>query len=485
VKTTIEKLSPTRVKLSIAVTPEDLQPSIKHAYEHIAEQVNIPGFRKGKVPPPIIDQRIGRAEVLQHAVSEGLERFYRQAVTEEKVRAVGRPQADIAQLPDVKDWSGDLVIDVEVDVRPEFALPKYEGLELEVDEAKVSAEDVEQELETLRTRFGTLVAVDRPAERGDFVTLDLTATIDGVEVDSASNLSYEVGSGELLEGMDDAVESLSAGESTTFESALLGGDREGETALIPVTVGAVKVRELPELDDDFAQLASPFDTVEELKADLEEQAARSKAFQQGAQARDLIVPAILEQVQIEVPQGIIDDEVHRHLESEGRLEDDEHRAEVLESTEKAFRSQFVLDEIVEQEEIKVSQDELSLHLIRAAQQYGMSPNDFVKALDEPGQVPEMVAEGARNNALAAVLGKAEVVDAKGKAVDVSEFSAALVRSPPGAGGAGPGGAGRRGAEGGRRGPAPTAATPGRSASRARPCTRATCRTRRPARSRRR
>ncbi|OJX70147.1 MAG: trigger factor [Micrococcales bacterium 73-13] len=430
-KTTIEKLSPTRVKLSIAVTPEDLQPSIKHAYEHIAEQVNIPGFRKGKVPPPIIDQRIGRAEVLQHAVSEGLERFYRQAVTEEKVRAVGRPQADIAQLPDVKDWSGDLVIDVEVDVRPEFALPKYEGLELEVDEAKVSAEDVEQELETLRTRFGTLVAVDRPAERGDFVTLDLTATIDGVEVDSASNLSYEVGSGELLEGMDDAVESLSAGESTTFESALLGGDREGETALISVTVGAVKVRELPELDDDFAQLASPFDTVEELKADLEEQAARSKAFQQGAQARDLIVPAILEQVQIEVPQGIIDDEVHRHLESEGRLEDDEHRAEVLESTEKAFRSQFVLDEIVEQEEIKVSQDELSLHLIRAAQQYGMSPNDFVKALDESGQVPAMVAEVARNKALAAVLGKAKVVDAKGKAVDVSDFIAAFVGTPGG------------------------------------------------------
>lgn len=430
-KTTIEKLSPTRVKLSIAVTPEDLKPSITHAYEHIAEQVAIPGFRKGKVPPPIIDQRVGRGEVLQHAVNESLDRFYRQAISEEKVRAVGRPQADIAQLPEIKDWSGDLVIEVEVDVRPEFDIPKYDQLKLEVDEAKVSADDVNQELETLRTRFGTLVTVDRPAQKGDFVTLDLNATIDGIEVDSASNLSYEVGSGELLEGMDDAVESLTAGESTSFESSLLGGDREGEVALISVTVEAVKVRELPALDDDFAQLASQFDTVKELKADIKEQAAKSKGFQQGAQARDLIVPALLEQVDFEVPQGIIDDEVHRHLEGEGRLEDDEHRAEVQEASLKAFRSQFLLDAIVEQEEIKVSQDELSMHLIRASQQYGMSPNDFVKTLDESGQIPAMVAEVARNKALAAVLAKAKVVDAKGKAVDVSEFVAAFVGTPGG------------------------------------------------------
>jgi len=431
VKTTVEKLSPTRVKLSIAVTPEDLKPSIKHAYEHIAEQVSIPGFRRGKVPPPIIDQRIGRAEVLQHAVSEGIDRFYRQAIAEENVRAVGRPSADIARLPEVKDFSGDLVIDVEVDVRPEFELPKYEGLRLTVDEAKVSDEDVDAELETLRSRFGTLVTVDRPAAKGDFVTLDLVATIDGAEVDSASNISYEVGSGELLEGMDDAVESLTAGESTSFESVLLGGDHEGETALISVTVNAVKVRELPELDDDFAQLASEFDTVDELRADLREQAARSKSIEQGVQARDLILPTLLEQVDIPVPQGLIDDEVHRHLEAEGRLEDDVHRAEVAEASEKAFRNQFLLDAIVEQEGIKVSQDELTRHLIRSAQQYGMAPNDFVKALDESGQIPAMIAEVARNKALAAVLEKAEVVDEQGKPVDVSDFVTAFVGAPGG------------------------------------------------------
>lgn len=430
-KTTVEQLSPTRSKLTITVTPEDLQPSVKHAYEHIASQVQIPGFRKGKVPAAIIDQRVGRAEVLQHAVSDGLDRFYRQAVTEEKLRPVGRPEADVTELPNLKDFSGDLVITVEVDVRPTFDIPKFDDLKIEVETAKVTAADVDAELEQLRSRFGTLVTVDRPAAKGDFVTLDLVATVDGAEVDRASGLSYEVGSGELLEGTDEAIESLTAGETTTFESTLLGGEFEGRPALIEVTITAVKVRELPELDDEFAQLASQFDTVAELKADLKVQAARSKTFQQGVEARDKVVPALLEGLEIPVPQGLIDEEVHRHLEAEGRLEDDEHRAEVIEASEKAFRTQFLLDAIVEQEEIQVSQGELSTHLIRASQQYGMSPNDFVRTLDEAGQIPAMIAEVARNKALAAVLGKAKVVDGKGKAVDISEFVAAFVGEPGG------------------------------------------------------
>jgi len=431
VKTTVEPLGPTRTKLTITVTPEELKPSIDHAYEHIASQVQIPGFRKGKVPAPIIDQRVGRAEVLQHAVSEGLDRFYRQAVTEEQVRPVGRPEADVTSLPDLKDFSGDLVITVEVDVRPEFTLPKLDGLTIEVDAAEVTDADVDAELEQLRTRFGTLVTVDRPAAKGDFVTLDLVATIDGAEVDRAASISYEVGSGELLEGTDEAIESLTAGETTTFESTLLGGEYEGRPALIEVTITAVKVRELPELDDEFAQLASQFDTVAELREDLAEQAARGKGFQQGVQARDKVVPALLEGLDIPVPQGIIDDEVHRHLEGEGRLDDDVHRAEVIESSEKAFRTQFLLDAIVEQEEIQVSQGELSTHLIRASQQYGMNPNDFVQTLDQAGQIPAMIAEVARNKALAVVLERAKVVDDQGKAVDVSEFVKAFVGEPEG------------------------------------------------------
>jgi len=423
VKTTVEKLSPTRVKLNISVTPEELKPSIDHAYSHIASQVNIPGFRKGKVPPQLVDQRVGREEILNHAVSDSLDGFYRQAVTEEEIRVLGRPEADIVTWPEVKDFSGELVLAIEVDVRPEFDLPDYDKLTLTVDAVEASADDVKDELDNLRARFGTLVTVERPAKKGDFAQLDLIAKIGETEVDSASSISYELGSGELIEGIDEALDSLSAGESTTFESVLLGGDHEGETAVISLSLLTVKERELPEADDDFAQMASEFDTVKELMADLKAQVKRSKAFGQGAAARDQIVDELLKTLEIPVPEKLVEDEVHRHLENEKRLEDDAHRAEVVIASEKTFRSQILLDSIVEKEEIKVSQEELTSYLVQGAQQYGMEPGEFIQVLDKNGQIPAMVAEVARSKALAVVLSKAKVVDSKGKPVDVSAFTA--------------------------------------------------------------
>jgi trigger factor len=426
VQSTVEKLSPTRVKIAITVTPDELKPSIQHAYKHIAETVNIPGFRKGKVPPPIIDQRVGRAEVLNHAVSEGLDGFYRAAVQEQGLRALGRPQADIAEWPSEKDFSGDLLVTVEVDVRPEFEIPKYDGLKIEVDATDVTPDEVEAELENLRSRFGTLVTVDRPAAKGDFVQLDLIATVGGTTVDTANSISYELGSGELIDGIDDAVETLTAGETTTFESKLLGGDHEGEMAQIEVTVISVKERELPEADDDFAQIASQFDTIGELRADVREQLLKQKSFGQGAQARDKLLAALLEKVEIPVPDALVENEVHRHLENEGRLEDDEHRAEVTESSATTFRTQIFLDALAEKEEVKVSQDELTQYLIQGAAQYGMEPGEFIKILDQNGQIPGMVGEVARSKALSVALSKAKVVDSKGKAVDLTAFTAAAV-----------------------------------------------------------
>lgn len=425
-KTTVEKLTATRVKLNISVTPEELRPSIQHAYEHIGSQVNIPGFRKGKIPQQLLDQRVGREEILNHAVSDGLDKFFRQAVSDEKIRVLGRPEADIKTWPEVKDFSGDLEVVVEVDVRPEFDLPALDGLTLTVDEIKVSADDVKDELDALRSRFGTLVTVDRPAKTGDFAQLDLVAKIGDTEVDSATSISYEVGSGELIEGIDEALDSLSADETTTFESTLLGGDHEGETALITVSLLAVKERELPEADDDFAQIASQFDTIKELKADIKEQVAKSKVFGQGAQARDQIVDELLKSLDIPVPPKLVEDEVHRHLENENRLDDEEHRAEVTESSEKTFRTQILLDSIVEAEGVKVSQNELTNYLVQGASQYGMEPGEFIQVLDKNGQIPGMIAEVARVKALAVVLGKANVVDGKGKTVDVSAFTAAAL-----------------------------------------------------------
>ncbi|MFH8250015.1 trigger factor [Microbacterium sp. B2969] len=423
VNSTVEKLSPTRVKLHITVTPDELKPSIAHAYEHIAQDVQIPGFRKGKVPAPIIDQRIGRTAVLEHAVSEGLDTFYREAVAAHELRVLGRPSADVTTWPSDKDFTGDLQVEVEVDVRPEFELPEFEGQTITVDAAEVDEAAIDEELDRLRGRFGTLVTVDRPAATGDFVELDLVATIDGNEIDRAEGVSYEVGSGELLEGIDEAIDSLTAGEDTTFRSTLIGGDHAGEEAEVSVTVSAVKERELPDADDDFAQMASEFDTIGELRDSLKERVGQQSAFTQGAAARDKLIEQLLEQVEIPVPAQLVEDEVHNHLEGEGRLEDDEHRAEVTEASEKQFRTQMLLDAIAEKLDVQVSQDELTQYLIQSSAQYGMAPQDFVNALQENNQLPAIVGEVARNKALAVALGKVSVVDTNGAPVDLTGFVA--------------------------------------------------------------
>ncbi|GAA5151975.1 trigger factor [Microbacterium pseudoresistens] len=420
---TVEKLAPTRVKLNITVTPEDLKPSIDHAYEHIAQDVQIPGFRKGKVPAPIIDQRIGRGAVIEHAVNEGLDRFFQEAVAEHKLRIVGRPSADVTDWPSDKDFSGDLKVDIEVDVRPEIEVPALDGITLTVDAVEADDAALDAELESLRARFGTLIPVDRPVAKGDFVELDLVATIDGNEIDRAEGVSYEVGSGELLEGIDDAIESLTAGEGTTFRSSLVGGDHAGEDAEVSVTVTSVKERELPEADDDFAQIASEFDTIAELRESLRERVDQQGVFTQASAARDKLIEVLLDKIDIPVPAQLVEDEVHNHLEGEGRLDDDEHRAEVTEASEKQFRTQVLLDTIAEEADVQVSQEELSQYLIQSAAQYGMQPQEFVEALQSSNQIPALVGEVARNKALAIALGKVTVKDSKGKAVDLTGFIA--------------------------------------------------------------
>jgi len=423
VNTTVEKLSPTRVKLHITVTPEELKPSIDHAYSHIAKDVEIPGFRKGKVPAPIIDQRIGRGAVIEHAVNDGLDRFFREAVAENELQVLGQPQADITAWPAEKDFTGDLEVDIEVDVAPEFEVPELEGLKVTVDPIEVDDEAIDHELEALRARFGTLVPVDRPASKGDFVELDLVATIDDAEVDRAEGVSYEIGSGQLLEGTDEAIDSLTAGEDTTFRTTLVGGDHAGEEAEVKITVKVVKERELPEADDDFAQMASEFDTIAELRESLAGQAKEKGAFAQGSAARDKLVEQLLETVELPVPQSLIDDEVHRHLEQENRLEDDEHRAEVAEASEKQFRTQLLFDRIAKDLDVQVSQEEFTQYLIQASGQYGMSPQDFIQALQQGNQLQAIMGDVARNKAIAVVLGKAEVVDTNGDAVNLEGFAA--------------------------------------------------------------
>jgi trigger factor len=419
VKSAVETLSPTRVKLIVEVPFDELKPDLDAAYRTIASSIQIPGFRKGKVPARIIDQRVGRGAVVQEAVNDALPRFFAEAAEAEGLKAIGRPEVEVTAVP-LQDGE-DFEFTVETDVRPEITLPDFADLTVEVDDVAVTDEDVDARLTDLRQRFGTLVGVDRAVEDGDHVSIDLSATIGETAIDAVEGVSYEVGSGTMLEGMDAALVGMSVGETKEFKAPLAGGDHEGEDADCVVTVQSVKVRELPALDDDFAQLASPFDTLAELREDVTKQVEQTKKFEQGVQARDKVLEHLLEVTEIPVPEGIVADEVNAHLEGENRLEDDEHRAEVDESTRKALRAQFLLDALAEKLEVQVEQPELIEYLIMSAQQYGMDPNQFAQAVDSQGQIGAMVSEVARRKALAAVLEQATVKDASGNVVDLDEL----------------------------------------------------------------
>lgn len=424
-KTSVEKINPTHVKLTINVAPEDLKPHLDSAYRAISNQVQIPGFRKGKVPNQLIDQRVGREVVLDQAISDGLDGFYQLALAENDLQPLSRPEADVSETPDLKDFSGDVVIVVEVDIRPEVALQDWKGLKVEVEAAEVTDEDIEQELQTLRERFGTLTTVDRAIANGDFATIDLIAKVDGEVVDEATGLSHEVGSGELLEGTDEALLTLTAGEETTFNSTLLGGDHAGEEAEITIKVVAVKERELPEIDDEFAQLASEFDTVEELREDLREQAAKSKTFAQVDAARKRVIDLLIEANEIPVPERMVEDEVKRHLEQEGKELDDPHADEVRDNAKRSFQQQVILDEIIKAESVQVEQNEFTEFLFQQSQQYGVSPQQFVEIMQQNNQMSQLIGEVARSKAVLFVLEDAEVVDGDGNAVDISEFTAVV------------------------------------------------------------
>jgi trigger factor len=418
VKTTVERLNPTRVKLTITVDQAGFKPALEQAYETVSAQVNIPGFRKGKVPATILDQRVGKDAIIAQAVNDGLDDFYRQALIKENLKPLSTPQADIKSAPNAQEPANDLVVELEVEVRPEFKLPEYKGLKVKVDAVKIAKLDIETELDALRARFGTLKTVDRPAKNGDFTSIDLSAAIGGTQIDTAKDISYEIGSGQLLDGIDEALETLTAGETTTFRSKLVGGDQAGSEAEVTVTLNAVKERELPKADDAFAQLASEFDTLEELEADIEKKLEQNFVRKQILQARDQIVDQLIEKAKIPVSDEAVKREVDHHLEQEGKAMDDPHRVEVLEETEKNFRVQLLLDAVVDAEGIKVEDQELIEYLAFQSRNYGMDPNEFIKQVANAGQVPMFVDELSRRKAVDALVAHAEISDAKGNKVSV-------------------------------------------------------------------
>ena len=418
-KSAVEKLSPTRVKLSIDVPFTELKPHIDGAYKSLSEKITIPGFRKGKVPSAMIDQRVGRGAVLDEAINAAIPTFYSQAAKDNDVLVIGRPTVEVTELKDNENFT----FTIEVDIRPDIALPNFSEIKLEVDDVKVTESDIDEQVQALRTRFGTLTTVEKVVASGDFVTIDLVATKDGQPLDggTANDLSYEVGSASMIDGLDEALIGLSTGGEKSFETALVGM-AEGEKGSVKVSVKAVKERELPPVDDAFAKLASEFETLAELKADLTTRLTRLKEMEQGAQARDFLVEKLISSVDIPLPAEIIEAEVNDHLEKEGRLEDDKHRAEVNEEVKSTITREFLLDSIVKAESVAVNESELTEYLVRAASRYGMTPDQFIKEVSQAGQVTTMVAEVARAKALAQVLGRVKVVDKSGKKVDLEALA---------------------------------------------------------------
>ena len=427
-KSALETLSPTRVKLTIEAPFGDLTDHFAKAYKEIAGKVTIPGFRKGKVPTHLIDQRVGRAAVLDEAINIAIPVLYMEAAREHEVRVIGRPEVDITELVDNEK----LAFTIEVDVRPKLDLPSLEGIKLTVDPVEVSEKDIDEQVEALRIRFGTLTTVEKTVESGDFVSIDLIARIDGKEVDggSANNLSYEVGTDRMIPGLDAALVGLNATESKIFKSELYGTE-VGQLADVEVKLNSVKHRELPPLDDSFAELASEFDTLAQLRDDVKSRLERLKSLEQGTQARDKLLEYLLENTNVPLPEKYIEAEVNAHLEPEGRLEDVAHRVEVESDVRKSLTNNFLLDSIVDAEKVDVSEAELTEFIIRSAMRYGMPPEQFAQEVAQAGQISSLVADVARTKALAVILEQCKVVDTKGKAVDLEALRPpAAIESAP-------------------------------------------------------
>jgi len=426
VTSALEKIDATTVKITVTLTEEEIKPALDHAYEHIGSTVTIPGFRKGKVPARILEQRVGKGAVIEHAINDGVPGWYNEAVEELELRPYGQPEIEVTKIPGSDEGDEGVEFVAIVEVRPEITLPAAADLVVEVSPVEVSDDDVEERLTALRQRFGTLVAVERVAEEGDFVTIDLTATIEGEQIDAVQGSSYQVGTGNMIDGLDEAVTGLAAGGTASFVGPLAAGDFAGVPADISVTVSVVKTRELPDADDDFAQLASEFDTLDELKADLRTQAGRIKTNNQAMEAREKLVEALFAATgDFALPTKIVEAEVHSHLENENRLEDDVHRAEVTERAQTALRTQMVLDQLAEDLDVQVQENELVDYLVNASRQYGTDPGEFIQQIQKAGQIPGVVADVARSKATAFALRRATVKDTAGNPVDLSAIIGTL------------------------------------------------------------
>ena len=435
-KSTVEQLSPTRVRINVEVPFEELKPDFDAAYKTLAQQIRLPGFRPGKAPARLLEARVGRGAVLEQVINAALPKKYSEAVTEADLRPLGQPEIEVTKLEDGQE----VAFTAEIDVRPDITLPAFGELAVTVDPIEVAEDDIEEQLHSLRARFGTLTGVERPVQDGDFVTLDLSAAVNGEDVPEASTtgMSYEVGSGQLIEGIDEALIGMSAGDTADFTTALLAGEFAGQDAVVSAVIGTVKERELPEADDEFAQLASEFDTLEELKSDLRERVNRVKQVEQATEARDKVLEALLETTEVALPEAVVKAEVDSRLhDAVHPFDHDEEKfaasliaqgssreefdASAQSEAENSVKTQLLLDALAEAENTTVDNDELTERIVYQAQRYGVSPEEYIQQAQQANQLGAIFADVRRGKALAGVVAQATVTDTVGNAVDLDEL----------------------------------------------------------------
>jgi len=416
-KIDIERLSETAVKLSVHLDYVDFEPAIKQAYRAVAEKINIKGFRKGKVPEQVIDNQVGRAYVVQEALNDAISSAYEKAVRDNELKPVGQPDVEVTELED----RSHITFTAEVEVRPDFEVPEYSSVKVEVDAVVVDDDAVNEQLESLQKRFSNYTAVDRAAADGDVLLVDIAGTYEGEPVAdlTANALSYELGTDGILPGFDEAVLGASKDDVRTFEFTPEAGEYEGKSVSIAVTVKNVRERSLPTLDDEFAQLASEFDTLEELRADLADKVMRMKRIEQGYQARDRIQDVLLSMIDVPLPEKFLNRDIDEHFKDNHG--DEAHRQEYIDGQRRSLKAQFILDKIAENEKLSVSEAELSTWLMQQAPRYGMTPQEFADALVQSGGVQMALADVRRVKALEVVLQSANVVDSNGNVVDLSEL----------------------------------------------------------------
>jgi trigger factor len=407
VKTTVTELPESRVRVEAEVPAEEVERRVQQAARELGRQMRVPGFRKGKVPPPVVIRRLGRETVLDEALRSSLGRWYADAIDESGITPVGEPELDMGELPAIGQ---PLAFSIEIGVRPRAKLGEYKGLEVGRREPEAGDGAIGEELDRMRDQFGTLDTVDRPAETGDSVVIDYLGKVDGVPFEGGEGRDQllELGSGRLIPGFEEQLVGASAGDDRTVEVRFpddYPGELGAKDATFDVTVSEVKAKRLPELDDDFAAEASEFDTLAELREDIAKRMAEAEERTIEREFEQAVVDAAVDEAEIEVPEKLVHARAHELLErtmsalarqgisKEAYLriagKDEEQLAHEAEpEAASALRREAVLAAVVEAEQLEPSEERLLAELAPIAEQNGSTGEKLMEQLRDGGRLDD-------------------------------------------------------------------------------------------------